>query len=60
MKTPQVNHLPTLSLVEPPTSGDQIVTVEVNGLPEGTRSQPGHHGPGYVTVEPGENGTEGR
>jgi hypothetical protein len=34
-------------------------TAEVKGLPEGARSQPGHHAPGYVTVEPGENGTEG-
>jgi hypothetical protein len=33
--------------------------VEINGLPEGARSQPGHHAPGCVTVEPGENGTEG-
>ena len=31
-------------------------TVEVNGLPEGARSQPGHHAPGYVTVGPVENG----
>jgi hypothetical protein len=32
---------------------------EVNGLPEGARLQPRHHAPGCVTVELGENGTEG-
>jgi hypothetical protein len=34
-------------------------TVEVNGLLEGTRSQARHHALGCVTIEPGENGTEG-
>jgi hypothetical protein len=52
--------MPVLLMVEDankrPTNSPPV---EANGLSEGARSQPGHHAPSCVTVEAGENGTEG-